>query len=284
WQTANVLLDKIVSVGRSMSNPRALSKVYEGSVKEPDMTQSDAYRAALKNLLVENGLSVNARRTILESLLREEWTGQEEWFVSLFGDPNLSRQSQSRTIVTTGGATVIGGLRVSGNSRMRDFWRRFNRADPIPLSIALSLNPRKWIPVIAGLTTHEQAAVRNAAISSLVTFVNNDEAEKKAREEAARTLLPWLTKPDWASVQGRAEFIFSLTEIDAPESIPGLLWVLDNDDDDYIRDAVVEALAQHCDSRLAPALKGILPTESNEDVRWQIVTALAKCGGFSDEE
>src|SRR5262249_53338960 len=94
----------------------------------------------------------------------------------------------------------------------------------------------------------------------------------------------WLTKPDWASVQGRAEFIFSLTEIDAPESIPGLLWVLDNDDDDYIRDAVVEALAQHCDSRLAPALKGILPTESNEDVRWQIVTALAKCGGFSDEE
>src|SRR5262249_59556551 len=60
--------------------------------------------------------------------------------------------------------------------------------------------------------------------------------------------------------------------------------VLDNDDDDYTRDAVVEALAQHCDWRMAPALKGILPTESNEDVRWQIVTALAKCGVFSDEE
>src|SRR5262245_23320746 len=266
----------------------ALSKLYEGSVKGTDMTQSDAYRTTLKNLLAENGLSANARRTILESLLREDWAGQEEWFVSLFGDPDLSRQSQSRQsqmIVTWGGVTTnIGGLRISGNSRMRDFWRRFNMSDPIPLSIALSLKPRKWIPVIAGLTGHEEAAVRNAAISSLVTFLNNDKAEKKAREEAARALLPWLTNPDWASVQGRAEFIFSLTEIDLPESIPGLLWVLDNDDDDYTRDAVVEALAQHCDSRLAQALKGLLPSESNEDVRWQIVTALAKCGGFSEEE
>src|SRR5215470_2052393 len=110
WHTAKPLLDKIVAAGRSLSYPMALSKLYEGSVKGTDMTQSDAYRAALKNLLVENGLSAGARRTILESLLREEWAGQEEWFVSLFGDPNLSHQSQYQMMVTGGGITTLGGL------------------------------------------------------------------------------------------------------------------------------------------------------------------------------
>src|SRR5262249_57596499 len=45
-----------------------------------------------------------------------------------------------------------------------------------------------------------------------------------------------------------------------------------------------EALTHYCDPRMALAFKHVLSSETNEEVRWQIVTALAKCGGFSDDE
>src|SRR5215813_813123 len=179
FQSARPLLEKIVAAGSSLSYPMALSKLYEGSVIGTDMTQSEAYRATLKNLLVEKGISANARRTVLASLMKEDWIGQEEWFVSLFGDPNLSTQSQSRMVFLGGGATIIGGRRITDSSRVRDSQRFNYTSDPIPLSIALSLNPGKWIPVIAGLTGHKEASIRDAAITSLAVFLNNDPAEKK---------------------------------------------------------------------------------------------------------
>src|SRR5262249_38247114 len=65
---------------------------------------------------------------------------------------------------------------------------------------------------------------------------------------------------------------------------PCLLRALDNGEEGYVREAVVGALARHCDPRTAPALINVLPNESDKDVRRQIVIALAKCGGFSYEE
>jgi hypothetical protein len=99
WPTAKPLLEKIVAEGRSLSYPRALSSLYEGAMKGTDATQADAYREILKRLAVEDDLPSRARRTVLENLMREEWVGQEEWFISLFGNPNLSRPgSQGMTI------------------------------------------------------------------------------------------------------------------------------------------------------------------------------------------
>src|SRR5262249_24729422 len=142
---------------------------------------------------------------------------------------------------------------------------------------SLSLNPDKWVPVVAGLTGHKEAAVRDAAASNLARFLNDAKAEKKRREDAARALLPWLTDPTWASARGRNDFIFNLAEINLPESIPGLLWVLDNDKDHYAREAAAEALTRSCDSSRTPTLKRVLSSESNAETRWIIVTALARC-------
>ncbi len=283
WNTAKPILERIVAGGASKSYPMALSQLYAGSVKGTEMTQAEAYRAILKRLVFESGRSLGGRQIALQSLLKEEWTGQVEWFVSLFGDPNLSQVTQSN-MTAMANVTFIGDRRVPGSSRMREFQKLYLMTNPNTLSIALSVNPGKWIPVTAGLTNHKQPEVRNDAITSLVEFLNNEQAEKKDREEAARALLPWLTDPNWGSGPGRANFISRLAEIDLPESIPGMLFALDNEKDDVTREALVEALRRHCDSRMTPALKGLLTTTSNEEVRWQIVTALAKCGGFSDEE
>jgi len=283
WQTAKPLLEKIIAEGSSSSYPTALSSLYEGAMKGADITQADAYREILKRLAVESG--VQNRQTVLKSLLKSEWIGQEEWFISLFDDPKLSSQNQPQIrIINTGRAAYVGGVRRSDLSVMRDMQRVSYRFSPIPISIALSVNTGKWIQLIAGLTNHKEANVRGAAISSLVALSSSDMAEKKDREEAARALMPWLTNPDWASMPGRADFIFSLSEIDLPESLPGLLWALNNAEDDYTRGAVIGALTRHCDPRMAPAMKGLLSTGASTDIRWEIVTALAKCGGFSDDE
>src|SRR5262249_10327883 len=132
WPTAKPLLEKIVASGGSVSYPMALSQLYAGAVKENDTAQADIYRAILKQTVVEDGISGGSRRTVLQSLLKDEWLGQEEWFISLFGDPNLSRPGRSGMSVSGGVLTVSADVRfsrdthsrrASGNSLMRDLYR-----------------------------------------------------------------------------------------------------------------------------------------------------------------
>jgi HEAT repeat protein len=218
--------------------------------------------------------------------MKDEWPGQDEWFISLLGNPKLSVVSEVLLAAQRFFATYryeIAPYPATTESIM-DHYGRIARPEMTPLSTALSLNPDKWIPLVAGLTDHKEPAVRNAAISSLAEFLNNDEADKKDRESAARALLPWLTNPDWASAPGRYDLFIGLSKIDLPKSAPYLLQALDNAEEDYIRKAVVEALARHCDPRTAPALRNFLPKESDTYIRWKIVIALARCGGFSDVE
>src|SRR5215470_10427621 len=252
WHTAKPLLEKIVASSRSVSYPKALSQLYEGAVKENDTSQADMYRAILKQLVVESGLTTDHRRTALESLLKDEWIGQEEWYVSLF-DPKVLGLSDPLDIGRMN-MTYIGTFSPGskGSIRRRVIQSLLRGATSTLLSIALSINPGRWIPVVAGLTDHKEPEVRGAAVSSLVAFLDNDKAEKKDRENAARTLLPWLTNPGRVSSPSRADFIFALSKVDLPESVPDLLWVLDNDEDDYTREAAVEALTHYCDPRMAP--------------------------------
>src|SRR5262249_53589592 len=82
WPTAKPLLEKIVAGGESVSYPMALSQLYMGAMKESDAAQADIYREILKRLLIEDNISGDSRRTILQSLMKDGWTGQEEWFIS----------------------------------------------------------------------------------------------------------------------------------------------------------------------------------------------------------
>jgi hypothetical protein len=69
-----------------------------------------------------------------------------------------------------------------------------------------------------------------------------------------------------------------------PELIPGLIWILDFDEDPANRAAAAAALTPYRDSRAAPALRRALEREKDEKNRENIVNALLGCGGFSDEE
>jgi HEAT repeat protein len=93
-----------------------------------------------------------------------------------------------------------------------------------------------------------------------------------------------LTEPNWAAKEDRDEFIRSLTGLNAPELAPGLIWVLDYDEAPYNRAAAAEALTKYRDPRAIPALRRALEKEKGEQNREKIVTALAECGGLSDDE
>ncbi|HEU0184120.1 MAG TPA: HEAT repeat domain-containing protein, partial [Blastocatellia bacterium] len=295
WPTAKPILEKIVAEGRSLSYPTALSWLYECVMKGPDASQAEAYREILKRLAVEDGLSPVSRLTVMKSLLREEWVGQEEWYVSLFSGPKILGFDESAGR-PRGGVLIEEmnrALRRSPSRRKASDLKlstfMIPRSDMVYLSTALNLNPGRWIPVITGLTDHKDPAVRDAAVSALMGFLligfsNDVENTKKASESAARALLPWLTNPNWVSVPCRTNYLFRLADIDMPESIPGLLWVVDNDENAYAREVAVDALTRYCDPRARPVLKQVLSGESDEVVRDQMALSLARCGGFLDEE
>jgi HEAT repeat protein len=295
WPIAKPLLEKIVAEGGSLSYPTALSLLHERAMKGSGASQAEAYREILKRLAVENGLSARSRRTVLESLLREEWVGQEEWYVSLFGGPKILGfdESGGRPPANILIEELNRALRRSSSRRKAGSIKMphsmLPRSDSVFLSTALNLNPGRWIPVVTGLTDHNDPTVRAAAVSALVGFLligfsNDAEGAKKASESAARALLPWLTNPNWVSVTGRTNYLFRLADIDMPESIPGLLWVVENDENAYAREVAIDALTRYCDPRVGPALKRVLSSESDEVAREQMALALARCGGFSDEE
>src|SRR5262249_34189998 len=91
-------------------------------------------------------------------------------------------------------------------------------------------------------------------------------------------------EPDWAMKEDRAEFIRGLVGLNMPELAPGLIWILDYDEDTNIRAVAAEALTQYRDSRAIPALRRALEEEKGEQNREKIVTALAECGGLSEDE
>src|SRR5262249_4706521 len=144
-------------------------------------------------------------------------------------------------------------------------------------------NAERWLPVVSNLVGHNHRTVHKAAVKCLVKFLTHEFRDEK-RKDIAQKLVPWLTEPNWAAKEDRAEFISALVVLKAPELAPGLIWVLDYDEDPGSRAAAAEALAQYRDPRAVPPLRRALEKEKGEQNREKIVTALAECGGLSDDE
>src|SRR5262249_49109076 len=155
---------------------------------------------------------------------------------------------------------------------------------PNILSSLLSAHPERWFPVISNLVGHNQRTVHQSAVRCLAECMSPGSADKKLNKEIAQKLAPWLTDPEWAASNERPGFIRSLAYFQAPELLSGLLWVLEYDENQNNRAAAAEALTQYRDPRAIPALRRALEKEENEYRREQIVTALAECGGLSDDE
>ena len=286
WDKARPILERLYNDNKQpVSQTLARWAFYRHALDENSTSDIEKYRSELKAVVENKSATAGMRDLAFDALVKEkEWEGLDDWYSTLVEDETLA------------------DLRV--NSRYTGL-----------TTIMYYSPPEKRLEKMLQLVKSNNPTVRSAAVRNLA-FLLNDK-----NPEVVRALLPWLENPDWAKeIEGeRRRLISALGNIEMPESVPGLIAVLNEKQtrqimtgmaankmssmtdqmtntnravvynnspaEDYfpLRAEAIGALAKQKDARAITPLRGVLP----EVEGWQItnvVRALLACGGFSIPE
>lgn len=253
WSHAEPLLRSLMASGQARATALALTLYYEHAVEEKDLANEERYRRDLQAIAANRNQPGYARNVAIESLCLTEWSGRDEWYLNLFQDETLLDASDGEYNVT-------------------------------PLTSLFDSDLEKWIPIMTRLLESKDLNVRSAAASCLVRIDDDEETAKKALVP----LLPWLTNPAWVtdSSNYRLRLIQALGTFKIPESVPGLIWVVENDASEpaYPRGFAAQSLFQYQDARAVPVLKRALAKEKDENQRNRIIKGLLGSNGLTDRE
>jgi hypothetical protein len=250
WAAAEPLLRSLENSGGPRAAALALSLFYRHAIDEGNASAEERYRSNLKALASDRNQPAHARDTAITVLSSTEWSGRDEWYLGLFPDETL-----------TGGSD---GLQLFSS-----------------LTTLFYSDPEKWIPIMARLTESKDLAIRSNAVLCLVGFQN-----QSARKEALLPLLPWLSNRSWVTdpFNNRLRLIQSMSFIEMPESVPGLISVVEDDEEEFQRSYAAQSLAKYKDPRAVPALKKALLKEKDYDHRSRILEGLMACQGLTETE
>lgn len=251
WSDAEPLLRSLLASAQPRSSTLALSLFYQHAVEEKDLGAAEDYRRNLQQVAADRTQPGHARNTAIEALSLSEWSGRDEWYLSLFEDETL--------------------VKIEDGEYM-------GYAPLVPLYAS---DPDKWIPAMARLLESKDVTVRSVAASCLMTF-----QPPEVRKDVLMALLPWLSNPSWLSEKAgeRTRLIQTMYMVELRESVPGLIWIVENEKDKANRSFAAYALSKYKDPRAAPALKRALADESDESNRYRIVQGLVASQGLSDTE
>src|SRR5262249_17471170 len=136
WPTAEPLLQNLL--GREPRTAAlATALLYRHAVEAKEDRDATTYRQRLKEIAASPSAPPRARDTAIEELSLSDWTGREEWYLSLLADETLLEPS--------------------------DGHRSFSS-----LTTLFFREPDKWIPVMAKLVESPNRAIRQSAASLLV--------------------------------------------------------------------------------------------------------------------
>lgn len=247
WSRAEPLLQNLHNGGQQRAATLALKLLYEHSVKEKDDNAAEKFRAQLQPISSNPNLSRYVREIAIEALSSTSWSGQDDWYRSLFNDEALLL--------------------------------RLERYGLTPLTYLLKREPDKWIPVLSKLVDHQDRPTQLHAASCLVLY-----SIEHPRRDAILPILRWLSDPEWLSIgtYNREAFIETIRDVDIPESTPGLIWIVENEDSRDSRTAA-RTLTRYKDPRAIPALKKALP-HADQNSQPAIIEALIAAGGLTDLE
>lgn len=250
WSNAEPLLRGLLASGQPRSSALALSLFYRHAVEEKDLSGEERYRRELTAIVANRNQTAYARHEAIQALSDTEWPGRDEWYLTLFQDETLVDSSEQNYTYS-------------------------------PLSTLFDADPEKWTPIMVRLLESKDINVRSGAASCLLSG-------DKARRNTLLPLLPWLSNPAWLKDIGnmRMRLLQSTAEIDLPESVPGLIAVVENEQPDYTHEHnyAAKALAKYKDPRAVPALKKALAAERDENQRQGIIEGLLGCQGLTDTE
>lgn len=260
-------------------NPYALTVLYRNAVRVNEAALAEQVRTQLQAIVADRE-AAELRMFALQALVEGEWSGQAEWIARLFADTSLTGVNPERSEQRA--RNRQGALPVQG--RVEQVFEVEERAENY-LAPLLQSQRKKLLPIVQKLVGDRDRNVHNAAVDTLTQFLfAYRQAGEQDAAEVARTLLPWLSNPTWADGPQREALIGALPDLKLPESASGMLWVLDNDEDESLRALAAETLGNLKFTAAAPAIRRALEREKDEALRERLVTALMLCGGISDEE
>ncbi|HXG85343.1 MAG TPA: HEAT repeat domain-containing protein [Pyrinomonadaceae bacterium] len=282
WDRARPLLEKMLNDdGKPVSQTLARWAFYQHALAEKDSGDIEKYRRLLQETVENKNGKPGERDLAMDALVQSgDFDGRDDWYYTLLSDETLYDLRINDTTYT--GLTTILNQSASG----------------------------KYTAKMLELVKSDNPAVRSAAVRNLTTLLD------EKNPEVVRALLPWLENPEWAKDIGgaRQNLIRALTTFTMPESVPGLIAVLNekaapektgrmsggmsngsmaNQMSVYsnsatgehfpYRSAAIGALAKQKDGRAVSALRLVLPqVEAYERVN--VVSALLASGGFSVAE
>lgn len=198
WEKAKPILDRMLGdSNQPVSQTLARWAYYQHALKTNDTFEIEKYRRELQET-VENKSAGDGNRDLAMDALVEagDFPGRDDWYYSLLEDETLY-ELRVNGQVYTGLTTII-------NHSPDD----------------------KYVAKMIELAGSSSPAVRNAAVRNLSTLLDADIAKKNPA--IIRALLPWLDNPKWAKeVSGeRARVVAALRQFVMPESVPGLIAML----------------------------------------------------------
>jgi hypothetical protein len=247
WSTAEPLIQTLANSGQRRTSTLALTLLYRHSLEDKDAGAELKYRRQLQSIAANRIFPGRARDDAIEALSTTEWSGRDDWYLSIVADDSLIQ--------------------------VHDGSYGFS-----PLMTILYREPDKWIPVMTKLVEGKDRALQQGAGSCLVRY-----AISEPRRDVLLPVVRWLSDPDWIPIRSseRAWFIQKMDQVDLPESVPGLIWIVEHDKDD--RRWAARTLARYKDPRAIPALKKAL-AESDEDARPLVLDGLLASGGLTEAE
>jgi hypothetical protein len=195
FEKAKPLVDRLYN-DSSLKTSRVLARwaLYKHALKTGSPGDVERYRDELKEVVEDKNALAGMRDLALDALSSEkEWSGRDEWYYSLMEDETLGE-------LNVNGSTYTGLT-----------------------TLILASPEEKYIAKMIELAGSSNKAVRSAAVRNLITRLET------GGPEVVKALLPWLEDPKWATDSGdtRGALIRRLGEYEMPESVPGLIKVLD---------------------------------------------------------
>jgi hypothetical protein len=271
WEAAKPLLE-------ARQLPFAITLLYEHATHNGELAEAEKYRPQLQAIVTDRSAG-ELRVPVLQSLLKTEWNGQTEWYAALFADTTLTglRPPALDNETANDAKPRAGEKRKSG-------WDTLGELGGNLLSWPLQVQPERYVPQVLKLLDHSDRFVHNGAADALAEFVLEALPDNKLAGDVMRALLPWIENPTWADSPKRLPYIARFVDFKVPESFPSLLWLLANEEEDDLRTVAAIALGKLRNPAAASALKSALAQAEEEHQREEIVTALVRCGGLTDEE
>ena len=195
WERAGPIVARLYgNPANKASHTAALWALYLHAIASGSPGDTDRYRDELKNVVADRSLSAGIRDLALDALsLEKEWSGRDEWYISLMED---------ETLLELGGYTGL-------------------------TTLIISSPEEKYIDRMIALLESDNINVRSAAARNLVGKLNT------SRPEIIKALLPWVSNAKWLKLNtsGRETLLRALTRVKIPDSVPVLIAALDEKDD-----------------------------------------------------